>query len=335
MRLSLSRNVAFLAVLVVLGFSGTPVRATAPKTIKLATLAPNGSSWMRHFNEWGRDVQDQTHGAVRLRFYPGGVAGDERDVIRKMQTGQMHGASVTSIGLSQIHKPVLVLQVPGLFADYVALDRARDALKAEFARAFERNNYVLIGWGDVGPIHTFSKRQIRTPADLKRARPWVWSDDPITRELYSVLGVTGVPLGLPEVYAGLQTGMIDTFTASPIAVLALQWQSNITHMTEEHEAMAIGATVISKRFFDTLTAEEQRIVRDTGAEHHRRLIAAIRRDDAAALTTLKHRGLTVDSIPPAARAEWQRAFAETRRRLAPRIYSAELLARVERLAAGN
>jgi len=329
----LSRIASLFAVLLAVGFFGSELRADT--TIKIATLAPNGSSWMRHFNEWGSAVRDRTHGTVRLRFYPGGVAGDERDVIRKMRTGQMHGASVTSIGLAQIHRPVLVLQVPGLFRDYAALDRARDALRDEFATAFAAGGFVLVGWGDVGPIHTFSKRAIRTPADLRRARPWLWSDDPITRELYSVLRVTGVPLGLPEVYAGLQTGMIDTLTASPIAMLALQWHSSVGHMTAESEAMAIGATVISKRSFDTLTAEEQRIVLATGAEHHRRLIAAIRRDDARALTTLKEHGLTVDSIPAAAHAEWERAFAEVRRRLVGRVYPQALLDRVERLARGN
>ncbi len=326
-----SRTLALVAL--ALSLVGADLHAET--TVKIATLAPNGSAWMRVFNAWGRDVQTKSGGALKLRFYPGGVAGDERDVIRKMRTGQMHGGAVTGVGLGQIHKAVLVLQLPGIFRDYAGLDRARGALRAEFERAFEHNGYVLMGWGDVGPVHTFSKRPIRRPADLRRARPWVWSDDAISRELYSVIGATGVPLGVPEVYAGLQTGMIDTINASPIAMLALQWHSTVSHMTERSSAIAIGATVLSKRFFDGLPEAQQRILRETGAAHHERLVATIRQDDARALQTLKQRGLTVVSTPADAQAEWDTAFRTTRQRLVGRVYPAELLRRVEALARGN
>ena len=181
--------------------------------IRIATLAPSGSSWMKVFNAWNRSVQKLSDGSLKLRFYAGGSQGDERDFVRKMRAGQVDGASITTLGLSQLVRPVLVLTVPGVFTEYAELDKVRDELSGQFNAMFEKEGYAVLAWGDVGKTRLFSTQRIERPSDIKKMRPWAWKDDVIFTEFLKVVGANPVRLGMPEVYPGLQTRMIDTVPA--------------------------------------------------------------------------------------------------------------------------
>ena len=184
--------------------------------IKMATVAPKGSKAHRILRAWDKTVRKQTGNAVRFRFYPGGVSGDERDVIRKMRVGQLNATTLTSVGLGQIVRSATVLQLPGLFRSYKELGAVRKAMGNEWDEQFQASGYKLLGWFDIGFGHIYSTKKIAKPTDLKKVRPWVWKDDPVYPELMRVVGANGVPLALGEVFPALQTGMIDTLTVSAV-----------------------------------------------------------------------------------------------------------------------
>src|SRR5690349_414501 len=125
-----------------------PVSAAGNTTIRLASLAPAGSSWDKVFHAWSNSLSKETGGAVSFQFFPGGVAGDERDIIRKMKLGQLDASGLTSIGLGQIARPVTILQMPGIFENYAQLNKVRDKLAGEFDGMFLKEGYRLLGWGD-------------------------------------------------------------------------------------------------------------------------------------------------------------------------------------------
>src|SRR5258706_14585884 len=153
--------------LVALGSSADPVRAEEqPQTLKIATLAPEGSSWVNLLHAWGRAVEEHTSGKVKVKFFAGGVAGDERDFVKKMKLGQLNGAVVTGIGLGLMASDVRVLELPMLFNDYTELDYVRNALHKDFAQRFEAKGYELLSWGDVGPVHIFSNIPIKERGDF-------------------------------------------------------------------------------------------------------------------------------------------------------------------------
>src|SRR5947209_667973 len=128
----------------------------ATTTFKIATLAPEGSSWMNLFHAWGKAVEEHSAGKIKVKFYPGGVAGDERDAVRKMRLGQINGAAVTAIGLGLIQSEIRVLELPLMIRDYAELDHIRNKFSDEIRKKFEDKGYVLLAWGDVGPVHIFS-----------------------------------------------------------------------------------------------------------------------------------------------------------------------------------
>src|SRR6185295_6591301 len=130
-----------------------------------------------------------------------GQQGDEAAMVGKMKSGQLDGAAITAVGLATIHRPILALQLPGVFREWAKLDRARDALKGDFEKALTDAGFTLTGWGDVGLAHTMSKGlKVVVPKDLQGTKPYLWRDDPVAPVIFQVIGgVTGVPMGVPEV----------------------------------------------------------------------------------------------------------------------------------------
>ncbi|MFW6050594.1 MAG: TRAP transporter substrate-binding protein DctP [Myxococcota bacterium] len=302
--------------------------------MRIATLAPRGSSWMRIFNAWNASLKKETGGKLQLRFYPGGVAGDERDFVRKIRAGQLDGAAVTSTGLGLVVRPVLVLAVPGMFDNYGQLDKARTALESEFDKQFLANDYKLLGWGDVGEARLFSNKQpIRKPSDLKQVRPWAWRDDVIFTEVLKVVGANPVRLGVPEVYPALQTGMVDTVPSSAIAAVSLQWYTRLKYVSKQSTSTIVGATILKKNKYQGLPPDLRAALDKTSEKAHRALRSVIRRDDKRAYRTILQRGLKeIDA--EGSRADWERVGAKVRNNLAGRLYPKSLMKKVQRVAGG-
>jgi len=331
MRRILVALILLVSVIIVPGADSSEAGAQETTTLRIATLAPRGSTWMRVFNAWNADLRRATDGQVALRFYPGGVAGDEADFIRKIRAGQLEGAAVTTTGLGQVVRPVLVLSVPGVFQEYRQLDRARNALSAELNALFQEAGYENLGWGDVGKARIFSTSAIRRPQDLRSTRPWAWRDDVVFSQLLQTVGANPVRLGVPEVYPALQTGQVNAVPASALAAVSLQWHTRLTHVTQQSSSIIIGATIVRAETINGLSEAHQTALRETAGRAHGLLTRAIRRDDDRAYNTILERGITAIDTS-AHQAEWEQAGATTRNALVGRLYSRELLQRVERAA---
>jgi TRAP-type transport system periplasmic protein len=311
------------------------VSATGNTTIRLATLAPAGSSWDKVFRAWGNSLSEQTGGALSFQFFPGGVAGDERDYIRKMKLGQIDAAGLTSVGLGQIARPISVLQMPSLIQNYKQLNHVRDKLAPEIEGMFEKEGYRLLGWGDAGFGRIFSKKPILKPSDYKTVRPWVPRDENALPEMMKIVGANGIPLGIPEVFPALQTGMVDTVVVSPIACVALQWFRYVTHMSKGQGVAIVGATLLRDEFYKTLAPDHAKALIDTGKKAHAALITQIQKEDQKAYETLKSRGIQefdVNATPETKKA-WEDLDAEMIKRLTGKLWSKELLEKVRKEAA--
>ena len=326
---------ALVAACVLVGGPSTQRAEAEGKTvIRFATLAPAGSAFGKVMRAWGRSLSKETEGRVELRMYSGGSQGDERDFIRKMRAGQMDAAGVTTAGLSQVVRPVLVLSAPGAIEDYDELARVREQLNERFAKMFEDAGFVLLAWSDAGKGRIMSTMPILKPSDLRKARPWAWKDEPIFAEFLKVVGANAVRLGVPEVYPALQTKMVDVVPASAIAAVALQWYTKLKYMSKESFGIILGATMVKKEKFDQLSPEDQQALRDTSVRAAKALDKVVRRDDAKAYNVLLERGIEVVDTGPH-RPEWEKAAKETRVRLTGRIWSKSLLADVEAAAKGT
>ncbi len=311
-----------------------PTRQAAAQeavVLKFGSLAPDGSSWANLLKEWGRKVEEHTSGKVKVKFYLGGQSGDERDYVRKIKLGNLSGAVVTAIGLGLIQPEVRALELPMLIRTNEELDYVRTKLDGEIRKKFEEKGFVLLSWGDVGPIHIFSNIPLKSKADLAQTKLWAWTDDPMVRALFTKLGTPGVPLGVPDVLPSLQTGMINACYGSPLSTLALQWHTKVKYVTALHISQAIGATVLSKKDWDKIPPDMQKIVMQDAADLQVKVLKTIRQDNSDALKKLLAQGIQQVESPAAMVSEFEQVAVGIRSELEGSLYSKEFRNRVEAL----
>jgi TRAP-type C4-dicarboxylate transport system substrate-binding protein len=300
----------------------------AARTLSIATLAPTGSTWMRVFDAWNRELRRRTGGQLSFRFYPNGVQGDEAEVVRKIRSGRLDGGAMTAVGLAQIHRPTVAFQIPGMFENYAQLDHARTALRPELDAAFEHAGFHLLGWGDVGTDRIFATRAVRTPQDFAQTHPFVWRDDPVFPAFVAEAGAHGVEMQIPEVLTSLQTHTIDNVVASPLAVASMQWAPMLTHMTDMATNVEIGAIVIGKPQFDAVPPALRQVLRETAAQFTTLMVRNVRHDDDGTIPQMASRGMTIDAPTAAERSQWDAVFARTRTRLTGTIGDANWMERI-------
>ncbi len=333
MRTTLQRTLVFFTGALLLGAAAGAQNAPAgdagaTRTLTVATLAPAGSTWMRGLDAANRELRRRTAGAVALRFYAGGVQGDESEMVRKMRQGRLDGAVMTGIGLGQIHRPVLAYMLPGMFPNREAMMRSRNALSHEIEGQFMGQGFYLASWGESGAPRLFSTHQVHTPADLRQTHPWVWRDDVILPAFFTEAGATGVPLALPEVLSALQTHRIDTFVAPPYAAVALQWSSQVQFVSEGTGSFGIGGIVFTRRAWESLPEAQRPVVREVIDNFSQLIGRNVSRDDEAALTSMRSRGVTQVNYTDAERAQWTALFGRARTRLVGTISDAAWMDRV-------
>lgn len=283
--------------------------ASARITVKLATLAPDGSIWDDAVEEMGAEWLEETDGRVQLKVYAGGVAGEESDVLRKIRIGQLHAAVLTTGGLTEIDDAFQLFNVPMFFESFDELYYVLDHLTPLLTERLAAKGYVFLGWGHAGWIHLFSKQPIGSTADLKKAKFFVSAGDDRLVQWWKQKGYRPVALATTDILTGLQTGMIDSLPSPPLAALMLQWFRNAPHMLDLGFAPLVGGTVVRKRIWDRIsTADKERLL-EAGRRLEQRLEKQVPEQDRKAIDEMEKRGLTVIRVEGTPRADSWRSLA--------------------------
>lgn len=317
----MSRRHLVLLVVAALGLATVRPVAAAPKVIKLATIAPPSSVWDKELRVMTSEVQKRTDGRVTFRIYAGGVAGDDRDVVRKMRLGQLQAATLSVDGLEALDPGFSVFSVPRFFGSFEELFHVTQALRPALSARLEKQGYVFVGWGYGGWVYLFSKRPVYTPDDVRKLKLFVWAGDNRMVQWWKNNGFNPVALPSTEMMSGLQTGMIEALPAPPLVAVALQWYRQAPNMLDLPFGQLVGGTVITKKAWDQLSAADQAAVRELAAKMEERLEAAIPNQDRQAVEEMKRRGLTVTSPKDAQQMKaWEEeaaVFADTMRANVP------------------
>ena len=278
-------------LLCMLTLVGTTSQAGKIYTLKFATLAPAGTTWVNLLHEWANEVRKESKGRLVFRIYPGGVQGDEPDVLKKIRFGQLQGGAFTGYGIGQIYSPTRVLELPFLFNNVEEIDYVRKQFMPDIEQGYRDNGYELLGWMEVGFVYFFSQHPIVYLDDLKDRRIWNWQGDPMGKAFFDASGLSPVPLSIIDVYTSLSTGLIDTVYAPPLGAIAMQWFTKTNYITDVPMANGIGSLVVSRRFFQNLPQDLQKILKRTGEATGEKLIVATRKDNTEGLEVLQQRGM--------------------------------------------
>ena len=279
------------------------------QVIKLATLVPEGSVWDKSMREMGADWAAGTQKRVVLRVYPGGVAGDEPDLVRKMRIGQLQAAAVTTAGLANIDPAFNVFNIPMFFTSYPELYATLNKLEPLLRKRLEDKGFILLSWGHGGWVYFFTKSPISTVDGLRKSKMFVWAGDDRMVTLWKTMGFNPVPLSATDIMTGLQTGMIDSYPTTPLIGLTLQWYRRTPNMVGMGMAPLVGGLVMTKAAWAKIAPADQKKIMAACNKLQRRLEVEVPRQDTTAVSEMQKRGLHVIPVVGASAAEF-RATAE-------------------------
>ena len=322
----------FSVLLMVLGWSvGSDVNAAqkAKITIKMATIAPKGSSMMNAFDSLAARIMEETKGEVGFKIYWGGVQGDEKDVLRKIKLGQLHGGGFMGAGLGQIVPEVRVTEIPYVFMNYEEVGYVRSNLEETMNKLFEEKGYIVLGWMDLGFLYTFSKVPLTSIEVARQQKWWTMEGEPIGREVYNALGIHPISLSITDVATSLSTNLIDCANSTPYGAVAFQWYTRFGYMGEYPSSSLIGATVITKKIWDKISPESQKIIWKISKDSHVKINNAVRQEDTKCLEILNKAGIqVVRDLEETQNVQYIfDAAKQARENLVGELYSQELLDR--------
>ncbi len=317
-----TRTLALLLLALTM-FIALPVQA---RTFKIATLAPEGTTWMKELRAGAKTIADRTEGRVTLKFYPGGVMGNDQSVLKKIRIGQLQGGALTGGSVAGIYPDSQIYSLPFLFKSYEEVDYVRARIDSRISQGLEENGLVTVGLSEGGFAYIMSNNPIRSTEDLTRQKVWLPEGDLISQTVFKTMDVSPIPLPIADVYTGLQTGLIDTIGSIPTAAIAFQWHTKMKTLTEIPLVYLTGLLVLDKNAFKRMSEADQQVVRDVMRATFKTLDAKNRADNESALQALKNQG--IEFVKPDAEElkHWRSIARESTQSLGEAgVYSPEML----------
>jgi TRAP-type C4-dicarboxylate transport system substrate-binding protein len=322
------RTALLLGGILIFSFFGHQALAEAQEhyVIKFATLAPEGSPWMNTFHKINNEIKEKTEGKVKLKAYPGGVLGEDRDMLRKIRIGQIHAGGFTGTGLTLINRDISVMAIPFFFRDYGEVDHVLGKMDGHFRRAFEKKGYVLLGWSEIGFVYLLSNVPVTSVEEIRGAKVWSIEGDPLAAPVLRKAGVTPIPLGIPDVLMALQTNLIDVVYASPLAAIALQWFTKVKYMTNLPLIYSLGGVLVSKRTFGKIPPNLQEIVKEVFQYHTFLLNERTRTDNDEAIRVMVKQGIRLVTPTHEETGRFKRISLEAVNEMAGTAFSKDVFA---------
>ena len=298
----MNNAVKILAIAILSLLFSTGVNA---KTLKFATLAPAGTTWMLEMKAGADKVKQRSAGRVKMKFYPGGVMGNDQSVHRKIKVGQLHGGAFTPGGLAQVDSSIQSLGLPMLFRTLDEVAYVRERMDPVLKQEMEASGFVLLGISGGGFARILSQQPMQDLEALRASKVWMPEGDKVGLTVYRALGITPISLPIADVFTGLQTGLIETVAINPTSAIAFQWHSSTAYMTDVPITFLIGLLAIKKPVFDKLSAEDQAILREEMGAVFKRLDELNRIDNEAAKSALQQQGISFVMPDPGEAERWR------------------------------
>jgi TRAP-type C4-dicarboxylate transport system substrate-binding protein len=285
------------------------------KTIKIATAAPEGTNWMKEIRVAAEAVKTRTQGRVELKYYPGGVMGNDAAVLRKIKLGQLQGGAFTGAELSQIYKDAPIYSLPFRFRDQGEVDYARRKMDDDLRRGLQQSGMVAIGMAGGGFVYLMGTKPIKTRDELRASKVWAPQSDRIAQVALQAGGVEPVLLPLSDVYTALQTGLVETVANTLSGSIAFQWHTKVKYVVDLPLTYVVGMMVVDNKAYDALAPEDQKALSEEMQKAFDRLDGEIRKDNEAARATLVKQGIQFLPPGPGEIAYWAGIGEESAKRL--------------------
>ena len=318
-----------VALTVILALSAALESASAQRRrankIKLGTIAPKNSVYHDVLMRMRQSWREISGGAVDLTVYPGGVAGDEVTMLRKMRAGQMQAALISGSGMSFLDEGVSALQVPLMFESFEEFDFVRGKMAPTLERRLAEKGFTVLAWGDAGWAYFFAVKEFRTPAQLRAMKLYTSKGDDDMLRLYSEFGFRAVPLDLTELQANLETGLVEAFAVPPLIAAGYQWFGSAPYMLNLRFMPIVGSVLIRNDAWQQIPGEQRDLLRATAVEASVEIEGAVRRQEEAAIQEMQKYGLQVIESDADLFEEWNKEMEDAYPGLRGRYAPADLM----------
>ena len=275
------------------------------RTLKIATIAPDGTTWMTELRKGAKEIAERTEDRVKLKFYPGGIMGSDAAVLKKMRIGQLHGGALVAGSLADAYVDSQIYSMPFIFRSFDEVDYVRQRMDELIKKGLEDSGYVVLGLSEGGFAYLVSNKPVRRVEDLHGQKAWVPEGDLVVETIYETAGISPVPLPIADVYTGLQTGLIDTIGTTPSAAIAFQWHTKMKYLTDIPLLYVTGMLVVDKKAFKRLSPADQAVVREVMGAVFATLDKMARKDNVNAAQALQQQGIEFVELSPEDKERWQ------------------------------
>ncbi|HID02910.1 MAG TPA: TRAP transporter substrate-binding protein DctP [Desulfobacterales bacterium] len=302
----------------------SPAHAKSKYQFKIATIAPEGSIWTTRFRDFATEVGEKSKGEIQFKIYPGGIMGDDRSVYRKMRIGQLHGGGFTMTGIGRTVGDFRVMGLPFLFRSYEEVDHVKKGLWPLFSKAFAGKGLELIAMTEVGFVYSMSTSPVATLEELQKRKIWAPEGDPISIAYLQTLGITPLPLTVPDVLTSLQTGMVETVFNSLYGSIVLQWFTKTKYITDIPFGYAYGGLLLDRKKFLKLPDDYQSMIKETALKHFSELIADTRKSNNDSRKVLEDNGVSMVTPDPEGLKTMREMSKKTAKQMQGTAFSQEI-----------
>jgi TRAP-type transport system periplasmic protein len=290
-------------------FTAAPAPGEPRVVLRFAAVAPDGTSWARELRAFARDTELATSGRVAIKWYLGAVAGDEIQALERMNRGQLDGGAGASY-CEHIAPSLKVTRVIGLLRTPREMRYVLSRLRPTIETEFEASGHVNLGLSPFGRVLLFSRAPIRSMAELRQQRMWLWSADEIGARMFTQMGVPVVRLSPTEAGQAYEDKQHDGFVSIALGALAFQWSTRARHYSDLTVAVLPSCLTITRRAFDAISATDRDELRAAAAKLTARIDDQERSQEMPLIETLfPKQGLKLNPASTAFRNE----FLETAR----------------------
>ncbi|MCX8159879.1 MAG: TRAP transporter substrate-binding protein DctP [Candidatus Saccharicenans sp.] len=296
-----------IAVYFLLTMFFSPSWLPAAVEIKIGSVAPERSPWHTALLKLARDWEAITAGQVRVRIYPGGIAGSEQDMVRKIRLGVLQGAVLTNMGMMQIERSVLVLNLPFLFSSDEEFNYVFQRLRPIFEARVEESGFKVIHWTQSGWVYFFSKGPVLNPDDLKNFKVSITKDDPELEQVWKKMGYQVVPQDNKDVLIGLESGLVSAVYLPAVLAASGQYFAIARHMLAPKLSPLVGSLVLSRKTWEQIPGNYRPALLEAADRQALNLAAEIMTLEEEAIKAMKEHGLVINSPSDSQMSQWREA----------------------------
>jgi TRAP-type C4-dicarboxylate transport system substrate-binding protein len=301
--------------------------------IRMATAAPDATSWARELRAFAREVENSTEGEVAIKWYFGGIAGDEQETFARVDKAQIDGIA-GGVLCSKVVPSMRVFTIPGLIQGRDEANYVSQKMTPQYAVEARRSGYAFLFTSGLGPILLFTRPPLTTMEQIRATRLWHWNLDAVGAQALRNMGFSVQPGTLEQASRDYDAHKIDGFIAVPSAALAFQWSTQAKYIVDLRIGYLEGCLLMANRTWDRLTHVQREAITAAAVKTARRFDDLGREQDRQLLGGLfEKQGLKILTPSASVRAQYFEAAREARERLGEQLLPRPLLDQVMRILA--